>query len=202
MKTRAEVRGGGRKPWPQKGLGRARHGSIRSPLWRKGGKAHGPRSPTTYFYMLPFYTRVAGLTGALSVKLAQDDLHIVNDLEIPSTEPSYLQDLIEQRNWGPSVLFVDSKDEMPPNMTAASDQIRHVNLMPVYGLFLSNSSLFFAMSPRCLEQCYIDSVTFFRSKRVQYVETRYASADRTRRSFDRRQNIVPSEPDGRQKSYH
>lgn len=133
-KTRAEVRGGGRKPWPQKGTGRARHGSIRSPLWRGGGIAHGPRSPTTHFYMLPFYTRVAGLTSTLSVKLAQDDLHIVNDLEIPTSEPSYIEQLIEKRNWGPSVLFVDSYDIMPTNITLATDEIKHVNLMPVYGL--------------------------------------------------------------------
>ncbi|GAB1869381.1 Large ribosomal subunit protein uL4m [Camponotus japonicus] len=133
-KTRAEVRGGGRKPWPQKGTGRARHGSIRSPLWRGGGIAHGPRSPTTHFYMLPFYTRVAGLTSTLSVKLAQDDLHIVNELEIPTSEPSYIEQLIEKRNWGPSVLFVDSYDIMPTNITLATDEIKHVNLMPVYGL--------------------------------------------------------------------
>lgn len=106
-KIRMEVRGGGRKPWPQKGLGRARHGSIRSPLWRGGGNIHGPRSPTTHFYMLPFYTRVLGLTSTLSVKLAQDDLHIVNDLEIPTDDASFIKQLIESRNWGPSVLFVD-----------------------------------------------------------------------------------------------
>ncbi|XP_076239142.1 mitochondrial ribosomal protein L4 [Calliopsis andreniformis] len=133
-KTRAEVRGGGRKPWPQKGTGRARHGSIRSPLWKGGGIAHGPRSPTTYFYMLPFFTRVAGLSSTLSVKLAQDDLYIVNNLEIPSQEPSYIQELIEKRHWGPSVLFVDTDDIMPLNITAATDSIKHVNLMPAYGL--------------------------------------------------------------------
>lgn len=106
-KTRAEVRGGGRKPWPQKGLGRARHGSIRSPLFRGGGVAHGPRSGKTHFFMLPFHLRVHGLTSTLSAKLAQDDLHIVKDLELPSDEPDYLAQLIESRNWGPSVLIVD-----------------------------------------------------------------------------------------------
>lgn len=106
-KSRAEVRGGGRKPWPQKGGGRARHGSIRSPLFKGGGIAHGPRSPTTHFYMLPFFKRVLGLTSTLSVKLAQDDLHVIKDVEIPSTDPEFLLDLIKERNWGPSVLIVD-----------------------------------------------------------------------------------------------
>lgn len=133
-KTRAEVRGGGRKPWPQKGTGRARHGSIRSPLWRGGGLSHGPRSPKTYFYMLPFYTRVHGLISCLSVKLAQDDLHIVNSLEIPTDDPKYIEDLVDSRTWGPSVLLVDEMDIMPRNITAATDSILHYNLMPVYGL--------------------------------------------------------------------
>lgn len=133
-KTRSEVRGGGRKPWPQKGLGRARHGSIRSPLWRGGGIAHGPRSPTTHFYMLPFYKRIQGLTSMLSIKLAQDDLHIVDTLEIPSDDSEFIENLAEERNWGPSVLFVDVIDIMPRNITLATDSIKHMNLMPVYGL--------------------------------------------------------------------
>lgn len=106
-KTRAEVRGGGKKPWPQKGMGKARHGSIRSPLWRGGGIAHGPRSGKPHFFMLPFHVRIHGLTSTLSAKLAQDDLHVVKDLELPSDEPEYLEDLIETRNWGPSVLIID-----------------------------------------------------------------------------------------------
>lgn len=88
-------------------MGRARHGSIRSPLFRGGGIAHGPRAPTPHFYMLPFYTRVLGLTCTLSVKLAQDDLHVVNDLEIPTDEPKFIEELVKARNWGTSVLFVD-----------------------------------------------------------------------------------------------
>lgn len=106
-KTRAEVSGGGRKPWPQKGLGRARHGSIRSPLWRGGGIVHGPRSGKTHFFMLPFHMRLHGLTSTLSAKFAQDDLHVVKDLELPTEDSEYFIDLIEKRNWGPSVLLVD-----------------------------------------------------------------------------------------------
>ncbi|KAM3964142.1 LOW QUALITY PROTEIN: mitochondrial ribosomal protein L4 [Aphomia sociella] len=132
-KTRAEVRGGGKKPWP-KGLGRARHGSIRSPLWRGGGIVHGPRSGKTHFFMLPFHLRIYGLTSALSSKLAQDDLHVVKNLDIPTDEPEYLNDLIEKRNWGPSVLIVDDTDYVPRNIAAATDAIQHVNIMPVYGL--------------------------------------------------------------------
>ncbi|KAL9929758.1 mitochondrial ribosomal protein L4 [Glossina fuscipes fuscipes] len=133
-KTRAEVRGGGRKPWPQKGTGRARHGSIRSPLFRGGGRAHGPRSPTTHFYMLPFFKRVMGLTATLSVKLAQDDLRIIKDVEIPSGDHQFIKDLIIERNWGPSVLIVDKEDIFPENICVATDKLSYVNLMPAYSL--------------------------------------------------------------------
>lgn len=85
--------------------------------------------------MLPFYNRIHGLTTALSVKLAQDDLHIVSDLEIPTNEKSYIEDLIVERNWGPSVLFVDTDEIMPENITLATEEINHINMMPVYGGF-------------------------------------------------------------------
>nr|CAG4650515.1 EOG090X0EDZ [Sida crystallina] len=133
-KVRSEVRGGGRKPRPQKGTGRSRHGSIRSPIWKGGGVVHGPRSPTSYFYMLGFDTRLNGLRAALSVKLAQDDLHVIDTLDIPSNDPKFLESLVEERGWGPAVLFVDDTDIMSPNITAASDSYGHYNLMPVYGL--------------------------------------------------------------------
>ena len=61
-KTRAEVRGGGRKPWRQKGIGRARHGSIRSPMWRGGGVAHGPK-PRSYRQRTPAKMRRLALRG-------------------------------------------------------------------------------------------------------------------------------------------
>lgn len=132
--TRAEKRGGGRKPWPQKGQGRARHGSVRSPLFLGGGRAHGPRNPTTHYFMLPYGVRLAGLTSTLSAKLAQDDLHIVDDLEIPTEDPEYIKNLLIERKWGPSALFVNYEDIVPRNIAIATDEIGYINIMPAYGL--------------------------------------------------------------------
>lgn len=133
-KTRAEVRGGGRKPWAQKGSGRARQGSIRSPLWRGGGVAHGPRGPTSYFYMLPMKVRVLGLKVALTTKLAQDDLHIIDSLDIPTDDPQYLVDLARYRHWGNSVLIVDVDEKMPENVFQATANLKTINLVPAIGL--------------------------------------------------------------------
>lgn len=134
-KTRAEVRGGGRKPWQQKGSGRARHGSIRSPIWRGGGIAHGPRGPTSYYYMLPMKVRALGLKVALSVKLAQDDLHVVDSLELPTADPQYLTELARYRRWGPSVLLVDLTHEgMPESVVEATARLKTFNLLPAVGL--------------------------------------------------------------------
>jgi large subunit ribosomal protein L4 len=134
MNNRAEMRGGGRKPWPQKGTGRARHGSIRSPLFINGGKTYGPRGPQSYFFMLPTYIRVLGLRAALSAKFAQDNLHIVDSLDMPTDDPKYLTELVESRGWGLSVLFVDDTDVVPKNIALATDKIKPYNVMPVYGL--------------------------------------------------------------------
>jgi len=132
--NRMEMRGGGRKPWPQKGTGRARHGSNRSPIFLRGGKCFGPRGPESYFFMLPFFIRLLGLRAALSVKYSQNDLHIVDTLELPTDDPRYLEDLVESRGWGLSVLFVDDTDVIPTNMAVATDRIKSYNIMPVYGL--------------------------------------------------------------------
>jgi large subunit ribosomal protein L4 len=79
VKTRAEVRGGGRKPWRQKGTGRARVGSIRSPLWRTGGIIFGPK-PRNYSYSLPKKARRVALKSALSLKVEKGNMVIVDSL--------------------------------------------------------------------------------------------------------------------------
>lgn len=73
-----------------------------------GGSAHGPRNPTSYFYRLAYQKRIMGLTSTLSVKFAQDDLKIVDNINIPTEESSFITDLMEERHWGLSVLIVDT----------------------------------------------------------------------------------------------
>jgi large subunit ribosomal protein L4 len=80
-KTRGEVRGGGKKPWRQKGTGRARQGSTRSPLWRGGGVALGPR-PRDYAYELPKKVRRAALCSALSMKAREGLLKVIERIDI------------------------------------------------------------------------------------------------------------------------
>lgn len=75
--TRSEVRGGGRKPWRQKGTGNARHGSIRSPIWRHGGVALGPK-PRSYSYSLNKKVRRLAIKSALSAKVAENELIVLD----------------------------------------------------------------------------------------------------------------------------
>jgi len=80
-KTRGEVRGGGRKPWRQKGTGRARHGSIRSPLWVGGGVTHGPK-PREYGFSLPKKLRRLALASALSLRVRESKLWALDRLAL------------------------------------------------------------------------------------------------------------------------
>ncbi|KAI8784414.1 39S ribosomal protein L4, mitochondrial [Biomphalaria glabrata] len=132
--SRAEMPGGGRKPWPQKGLGKARAGSIRSPLFIQGAKAFGPRGPINYFFMLPRSQRATGLRVALTCKYTQNDLVIVDNFDIPTADPDFLSEMADVRFWGHSILFVDDSDIMPEKISEAVHQIRGFNLMPAYGL--------------------------------------------------------------------
>ncbi len=83
-KTRAEVSGGGKKPWRQKGTGRARHGSTRSPIWVKGGVANGPRSDKNWHKKINKTARMAGLRFLTSDRYKNDNIFVYNNLEINS----------------------------------------------------------------------------------------------------------------------
>ncbi len=93
-KTRAEVSGGGRKPWRQKGTGRARVGSIRSPLWRHGGVAHGPK-PRDYSYSVPKKVRKLALKMALSDKVASDRIIVLRDFGVDEIKTKKVAKLLD-----------------------------------------------------------------------------------------------------------
>lgn len=92
-KTRSAVRGGGRKPWRQKGLGRARHGSIRSPQWVGGGVAHGPK-PRDYIQRTPKKMKRLALRSALSARAAEAAVKIVEDIDWATPKTSQAVQLL------------------------------------------------------------------------------------------------------------
>ena len=111
-KTRGEVSGGGRKPWRQKGTGRARHGSIRSPIWRGGGTVFGPK-PRKYTQDMPRKMRRGALRSALTIKAAEQAIMLVDRLELPAPRTAEL-------------LRVLDRLELPRNtliLTAAKDAV-------------------------------------------------------------------------------
>ncbi len=81
-KTRGEVAGGGKKPWKQKGTGRARHGSIRSPLWVGGGVAHGPRNDKNFFRKVNKKEKIKALFTVLSAKLKEKEIFLIDEIKI------------------------------------------------------------------------------------------------------------------------
>ena len=110
-KTRAEVRGGGAKPWRQKGLGRARHGSIRSPQWAGGGVAHGPK-PRDYSQRTPKKMKRLALRSALSDRAASGNIKVVEDFDIweaPKTKKAVA--LLEAMNITGKVLLLAEDHE-------------------------------------------------------------------------------------------
>ena len=112
-KTRGEVRGGGRKPWRQKGTGRARQGSTRSPHWRKGGVVFGPH-PRSYEQDMPRKMRRLALRSALSSKVADERIVVLDALEFESAKTRQIIDLLAHLDIASSalVLLPDSNDNV------------------------------------------------------------------------------------------
>lgn len=108
-KTRSAVRGGGRKPWRQKGTGRARVGSTRSPLWRKGGTVHGPQ-PRDYSKKLSVREKKNALRSALSQKVRDGGLLILDSLELDSHKTSAFERQVQALGLAGKVLLVDSRE--------------------------------------------------------------------------------------------
>ena len=107
-KTRGEVRGSGRKPWRQKGTGRARVGEIRNPLWRTGGTVFGPR-PRSYAYSLPKKVVRRALRAALVQKLHDGAVTVVDQLSVDEPKTSQAVELLARFDVAGPALLVDTK---------------------------------------------------------------------------------------------
>jgi large subunit ribosomal protein L4 len=104
-KTRGEIRGGGRKPWRQKGTGRARQGSIRAPHWRGGGTVFGP-APRSYKQKMPRKMRRQALRSALSVKASESQVKVLDVFEMAEPKTKELLRILEGLGVGSSVLIL------------------------------------------------------------------------------------------------
>ncbi len=107
VKTRAEVRGGGRKPWKQKGTGRARQGSIRSPQWVGGGTVHGP-APRSYAYQLPKKVRRIAMRSVLTSKVADGALIVLDEFSLPEAKTRHMVSALQALGISNKALFVDA----------------------------------------------------------------------------------------------
>jgi large subunit ribosomal protein L4 len=124
-KDKSEVSGAGRKLWRQKGTGRARVGSIRSPLWRHGGTVHGPK-PRDYSYALPKKMLLGALRSALSAKLAEQKLTVVDALELETHKTKGLRETLGKLNGSKSALLVSHGENR--NLELASRNLEGVKL--------------------------------------------------------------------------
>ena len=109
-KGRGEVRGGGKKPWRQKGTGRARHGSIRSPIWRGGGVAHGPTNEKVFAVKINKKMKQAAIFSVLSKKLSDGEVKVVESLAVSEPKTKFIAKIISAFMEKPSALIVPSKE--------------------------------------------------------------------------------------------
>ena len=125
-KGRGEVSGTGKKPWKQKGTGRARAGSIRSPLWRGGGTVFGP-TPRSYAYAFPRKKARAALASAMSAKVTQGDVMILDRLTLPEPKTKAMAGLLKTLGVEGNVLIVhhDESGVVP----RASANLRRVTVI-------------------------------------------------------------------------
>jgi large subunit ribosomal protein L4 len=136
-KSRAQVRGGGKKPWRQKGTGRARAGTIRSSLWRHGSIAHGPK-PRDYSYAIPEKMLRGALRSALAAKFLERKLTVVDQLNLGEPKTKLFAGALKKLGVEKTVLVVnDAADhnlELSSRNVEGCDLVRHHSLHPYHVL--------------------------------------------------------------------
>ncbi|MFA4916686.1 MAG: 50S ribosomal protein L4 [Syntrophales bacterium] len=129
-KGRSDVRGGGKKPWRQKGTGRARAGTIRSPLWRGGGIVFGPK-PRDYAYKVPQKVKKKALISTLSMKLKEQRMLILKDFPMDEIKTKKFKEVIDRFGLG-KTLFVLDKSYL--NLEKSSRNLKDISMIRSEGL--------------------------------------------------------------------
>ncbi len=141
VKTRHEVAGSGKKLWKQKGTGRARMGSVRSPLWRHGGTVHGP-VPRDYSYKLPRKMQLGALRSALSAKLADGGIKVISSFELASAKTKAFATSLSGFANNRKVLIVDAADNRNLELSARNiDGVELVKSHEVHPYHLLGATL-------------------------------------------------------------
>ncbi len=133
VKNRSEVSGGGRKPWRQKGTGRARQGSTRSPQWRGGGVVFGP-TPRSYKYSLNRKVRKLAIRSALSIKVNEEKALIVENIAMDAVKTQDFIKVMNNLNLNSKTLFVVSATEDYENAYLSMRNLRNCDILSVEGL--------------------------------------------------------------------
>ena len=154
-KTRAEVRGGGRKPWKQKGTGRARQGSIRAPQWIKGGIALGPK-PRSYKYAIPKKMRQLALKSVLTSKVQEGNLVVVDKLELNEIKTREMVNVLNNLKVNKALVMLDEKNL---NVQASARNIANVkttlvNTINVFDLLKYDSLVVTEDAIKKIEEVY------------------------------------------------
>ncbi len=110
-KGRSEVRGGGKKPWKQKGTGRARAGTSRSPIWRGGGTIHGPQ-PRDYEMRIPKKVKRLALKMALSQKVLDDEFRVIDQFKLDSIKTKGFVEILDRFELGKTLVVLPESDEI------------------------------------------------------------------------------------------
>lgn len=129
-KTKGFVRGGGKKPWRQKGTGRARSGSIRSPIWVGGGTVFGP-TPRDYSYRIPRSARREALLSALSVKRRDGKLMVVDKLELDAAKTKFMVQALAELKVVSALIVIAQPD---PIVERSARNLPNVKVLRVEGL--------------------------------------------------------------------
>lgn len=132
-KTRSEKRGGGRKPWRQKGTGRARAGSIRSPLWRNGGVTFGPK-PKNYSYKIPKKMRRKALRESIRAKVRDNEVLILDEIEIDKPKTKEISNILKNLDLTGGTKVLLMVREINNNLLLSSRNIENLELTRVKNL--------------------------------------------------------------------